>query len=201
MKPVTVIVSLMLFVGVAQAQPERIPPEEAQKYAKLFVESAGKLDGPQIKMEVDTDKPYAFKAKKHGAMVLPDKKLSADVLAKAGKELVPLGQLWLVRMTLVAADQPTPADKLRLVKVTVNNEDHQMPLLLLGVRKNAKDELELVVYAKDKEPLLTVPLEKKEIQQELPLELEAKKGDNNRAQILLNILGKYQATLIVAPQE
>jgi hypothetical protein len=55
--------------------------------------------------------------------------------------------------------------------------DRPMPLLLVGVRRKGDKELELVVYGKDSEPLLTLPLKRVDFIQELPVELEWLLGD------------------------
>lgn len=66
----------------------------------------------------------------------------------------------------------------------------------LGVRRNGPDALELLVFGKDKEPLLKVPLKKIEAQQEPPIDMSAERtGDEGR--ITLRILGKYEAGFLV----
>jgi hypothetical protein len=188
-----------MLAGVAGAQ-ERLPLENAQRFAKLFVEQAAKLTDAQVKTDVDAEKPCCITKGEPGAMIIPDKNLSADALAKAGKDVTPLGQLWMRKLTPVVDGKPVPGDKLRIVTVTVKNADEPMVLCLAGVRKKG-DGLELVLYAKDKEPLLTVPLEKVETKQELPVELDGKKGDNDTGVLILSVLGKYQAKVPFGHQE
>lgn len=200
MRKWTLAVSGLLLGGLVLAQ-ERIPQEQAQKAAAMLAEHAAKLDGPQIKTEVDAQKPFGLQQGQRAAVIIPDKKLSEDALSKAGKDVVPLGQLWLRGLAPVADGKVLPNDKLRVVKVKADNQDHELPLCLLGVRKNKDGGLEMVVYGKDKEPLLSVPLKKMDVKQELPLELEAKRGDNETAQVLVSVLGKYQASLTVGRQQ
>ncbi len=192
--------AVLLLAGAALAQ-ERVPAEDAQKAGKLLAEQSAKLEMPvQVKVEPDADKACAFHASRVAALVMPDKKLTADVFAKAGKDVVPVGQLWMRDMVPAVSDKATPNDKLRIVKVKLKDEEEPLPLCLLGVRKKG-DGLELVVYAKDKEPLLTLPLEKADGKQELPIELDGKKNDNDTGTLTLNVFGKYQAKLIVAKPE
>jgi hypothetical protein len=202
MRTVIAVAGVLLLTGVALAQ-ERVPQQEAQRYGKLFAEHAAKLEAPaQVKVEPDPEKACAIRKEGVAALVMPDKMLSADALGKVGKDVVPVGQLWMRNMVPAVDGKAAANDKLRIVKVAVNNEDHPLPLSLLGVRKKG-DGLELVIYGKDKEPLLALPLEKADAKQELPIELEGKKNDNDPATgiLTINLFGKYQAKLTVAKPE
>jgi hypothetical protein len=75
-----------------------------------------------------------------------------------------------------------------------------MPLFLLGVRKSSTNDLELVVYAKDSEPLQVLPLQKVEMGYSVPLELEWKRGDKDADNLTLNVLGKHQAVFKITSQ-
>ena len=132
-------------------------------------------------------------------MVVPDKRLSKDKLAKAGKDVVPVGQVWLRKWTVVAGGKPVAEDKLRVVTINVDDKDRPMPLLLVGVRKGDRG-LELVAYGKDTEPVLTVPLKPVDFIQESPVELEWQRGEKDADSLTLTLLGKYQAVLPVAKQ-
>jgi hypothetical protein len=113
---------------------------------------------------------------------------------------MPLGQLWLRKWTLVANGKPVPNDKLRILAVNVDDKDRPMPLFLLGVRKGEK-AVELVVYAKDAEPLLITPLTKLDLLPDLPLELEWRRADKDADHLNLRILGKYQAVLKITGEK
>jgi hypothetical protein len=70
---------------------------------------------------------------------------------------------------------------------------------LLGVCKGKKPEL--VIYAKDSEPLLVLPLKKLETLPKLPLELEWKRGNKDADFLTLNLLGKDQTMMTIAGQK
>jgi hypothetical protein len=199
MKRVVAGLFVVLLAGVGAAQ-ERIPDEEARKYSMLLVGLTAKVPDLQLQLEPDAAKPHGMKHENVGAMVIPAKSLSEKAVQNAGKDVIPLGQFWLRNLTVLFKDQPVASEKLRMVKVTIDDQDHLLPLFMLGVRKKADSTLELVVYAKDKEPLLTVPLKKVESKQELPIELEGK-AENDRGTLTFNILGKYQCQLSLAKQE
>ncbi|MGE3809790.1 MAG: hypothetical protein AB7K24_34430, partial [Gemmataceae bacterium] len=107
---------VMVLVGLAafaHAQQNRLPLEEAQRYAKVCVEHARQLgDGP-LKMAVDVDKPCAERGEGGGAMVVPDKNLTASAIQKAGDSIVPVGQLFLRNWTLVKNGNGLTKDELR----------------------------------------------------------------------------------------
>jgi hypothetical protein len=167
MRTVAVVISLALCAGLARAQ-EQLPQEHAQKAAQLVAAEAAKLTDAQLKTDVDTDKPFGLKKGERAGLVIPDRKLSAEQLGKAGKEVVPVGQLWMKALTPVVGGNATPADRLRLMTVKANDQDHELVLLLLGARKGADGKLQLLVYAKEKEPLLSLPLEAMDRTQEQP---------------------------------
>jgi hypothetical protein len=199
MKKLAAVAILAVSIATVQAQ-ERVPQQDAERLAKLFAAQAGRLSDLQIKSEVDPSKPFSVAKDDLGALIMPDRKLTGDMLRKARKDVIPVGQLWLRNLTCVADGKPTPNDRLRLVTVTVKNEDHSLPFFLLGVRKKGDESLELLVYAKDKEPLLVLPVEKVDAKQGLPIEFEATKGDNDTGILTLTILGKFRAKLTVARQ-
>jgi hypothetical protein len=203
MKWWTTLAWLALVAGAAAADsPNRIPQDEAKAYAKLCAErAAAVLTDAQIGVDVDPDKPCAERGEGGGAMVVPDRKLTEKVLAGADKDIVPVGQLWLRKWTLVVNGKPVTNDKLRIITVTIEDKERPMPLLLLGVRKKGDKDLELVVYAKDSEPLQVVPLTKRDTASGLPLELEWSRGDKDADNLTLNILGKYQTVLKIGRQE
>ena len=134
-------------------------------------------------------------------MVLPDKALSKEALAGTGKTAMPLGQLWLSKLTPAVQSKGTPGDQLNLVDVTFKDKDGQLVLLLLGVQKSDKGVLELVVYGKEKRPLVKLPLNKSSASQELPLELNMRPGGEALGTVEIKVLGAYEAALPVAELE
>lgn len=177
------------------ADPNRLPQDEAKQYAKLCVEQTTLTDA-QISMTVDADKPYAVRGEGGGAMAIPDRKLSAASIENAGKEIVPVGQLWLRKWRPALNGKITPDDKLRIMQINIEGKARPMPLLLLGVRQGAKGR-ELVVFAKGSEPLLVLPLKKVEFVTELPVEIAWERGEKSSDPLTITILGKYQAVLPV----
>src|SRR5262249_50882331 len=98
MKPSTAALALLLCASAAGAQ-DRLPRDEARAPAKLIMTAAAakKVKLP-LDVQPDTDKPYANRKDEYGAMFLPDKRLTAERLEKAGKDLVPVALLWTHRL-------------------------------------------------------------------------------------------------------
>jgi hypothetical protein len=186
---------LPLLATLASADPNRLSDDDAKAYAKPCAEYAAGLDDHPIATEVDADKPCAVRGEGGGAMVIPQKGLGEAALNKAGKDVVSLGQLWLRKWTLVVRGKALPAEKLRILRVKLDNKERPMPLLLLGVRKKGKG-LELLLYARDSDPLLALPLAKSEHKPDLPLEVAWKRGEKKKPDTLtLTLAGGYQAVL------
>jgi hypothetical protein len=188
-------------LALLAADPNRLPQEDARAFARPCVERAAQLTDLPLKAEVDADKPCAVRGEGGGAMAIPDKSLTADRLAKVGKEVVPVGQLWLRKWTPVRDGKPVPDDQLRIVTVRLDDKDRPMPLLLLGVRaKGDKGDLELLAYTNEGEPLLALPLTKVEAGEDLPVELEWRRGDKVADSLTITLLGRRQAVLKITRQ-
>src|SRR5262245_31483129 len=117
-----------LACAAAVAAADRIPLDRAQQFAKLLTEYVAKIDNPQIKTDVDTEKPSGITAEqKYGALVVPDRNLTEDAIAKADKEVKPVGHLWTRNLVPAVDNAALPNDKLRIVAVTIENNEHMLP--------------------------------------------------------------------------
>jgi hypothetical protein len=195
MKTSLLVAALAATVAAAPAQ-QSIPRDELLKVAFMVsLDLKQMLDTP-IPTDPDVKRPVAVREGDRGAMVLPEAKLSADTFAKAGKEVLPLGQLWLRKLIPQRDGQPAKPDRLRVVTVATGDKSEMAFLCALGLRKDSEGKLELLVYGKDKEPLLRAPLKGISVPQENPIELAADlQGDG--ARLTLKFAGKYEASLTV----
>ncbi|MBL8795698.1 MAG: hypothetical protein JNM56_17465, partial [Planctomycetia bacterium] len=121
MKPLLALVAAGCLAFLASAQ-DRIPENEATEIARVLNEHAAKLTNLPLKTTVDTAKPYGQRQGKYGAMVIPDAKLKLD----ADKEVLPLGQFWLRNLSPVVNGKSVDDEKLRIVKVSADGEDHML---------------------------------------------------------------------------
>lgn len=191
---------LFVSVGLACAQePEKVPPDQVQKIATKIIEQLGDLADAQIKVDPDPDQGDALKAGEVGLLVLPDKKLTAEMISKAGEQIVPVGQLYLKQIAPAKGGKATPNGLLRIVTISEKDQEHKLPLCLLGARKR-DGKLELVIFGKGKEPINLVTLRESQSSSSAPIEVSGKKQDDESASITLSILGKYKATFVVMKQ-
>lgn len=199
MKAFAATLCLALFAGAAFGQ-ERIAPDQAQRFAKLFADKTKNLDDLPIKVDLNPDQGTGLHHDRVGALVIPEKALTKDSLGSLKEKMAPVGQLWMRNLSPIANGKAIANSDLRLIMISIDNQDHSLPMFLLAVQKKG-DGAELLIFAKDKKPVLTVPLEKIDTQQELPLDLEGKKGENDAGLLLLSLFGKYQAKIPIAQQD
>lgn len=179
---------------------ERFDSEMAQKIGKALTEATNKITDLPVKLALNEKQATGFKAKNVGLLIVPDSKLTADALKKIDKEVLPVGVLYLRKMTPVVADEPVPADKQREIEVTVGTNSAVVTVMPLAATRVA-GRLVLLGYAKGKTPALVTDLVEIDEKIDLPVEVTARKAGDNRGMLVVNALGKYRATILMAPQE
>ena len=194
------ILGALLFAIPALVAQESVPLEEAQEAARKLVAASAPIADLPLKVEPDAEKPSAVKADKAGAMIIPAKGLSAEKLAAAGDLPIALGQLWSLRLSVAANGKAIASDNLRLVTVADGEKQHELELYLVGARKGAEGDLELVVFAKGKDPVGRAPLVKRPstTTAPVPIELSGRKESDDTGTITFSFFGEYQADLPVA---
>ena len=195
MKHTLAILTFAATIAFATAQ-EKVSPEETQKIGQKLLDTTGQIENAPVKITPNLDKADAVKAGDAGALVIPDKELTAALLAKAGKELVPVGQLYCKGITYSVNGKVIAPDKLREVKISDKDQTHHVPLCLLAARRH-DGKLELVVFGKDKSPVATLALKESSASQDLPIELTVEKDGEESGRMKINLFGKYEASLIV----
>src|SRR5688572_27027444 len=93
------LAALALFTAVSLAQ-EVVPLEEAQRGARKVTDTLGTPADAPFATDVDIAKPQAIKAGKTGLLVIPEKKLTLENLGSAGESVTPIGQLWMLNISL-----------------------------------------------------------------------------------------------------
>jgi hypothetical protein len=191
-----IILSLLLMANVhgLQAQ-EAVAREDALKYAFSAALDLKQMLGTPIPTDPDVKRPAVVKDGEYGGMILPETKLSAAVLEKSGKEVVPVGQLWLHKLAPLVDGQVTSQSKLLIARVQLPEGEASGPVLTLALQKKADGTAELLVYGKDKEPLFRVPA-KSISGQDNGLEFAAERR-NDSGSLTLKIAGKYEASFAV----
>jgi hypothetical protein len=194
--------ALAAALGSSLHAQEKILLEEGQRVARKLTASIATISDAPFAVDADVDKPQGIKAQGVGLLALPDRKLTIKTLNEAGAAIVPVGELWTLKVS-VAADGKAPAsERLRLVTVTDEEKSREVQLYFLGAAKSEQGKLELIVFAKDREPLLRVPLAQLAgAKQEYPIEVAGQKKDDTSATLFLRLFGEYEAQLPVTKAE
>jgi hypothetical protein len=181
-------------------EPQRIDGDKAKEAAKALVDAIAKLELP-VKPSVDGASGTGLHAGKAGVFVVPDTKLTADALKKHEKGVLPLGILFMTdAVTLVSGDKPVAAKDHLTTEVTVKNETVTVNVVALAAAKVA-DRLVLLAYAKDKKPVVVAELNENEDKTDHVLDVEARKQEEKRAALVINVLGKYKAALRLSAKD
>jgi hypothetical protein len=195
MKRLFVLLTLCAVAQLGTAQ-ELLPRKEALKYAFVICADLKNIQGTPIPTDVDLKHPVAVRDGDYGGLVLPESKLSADAIAKAGDQVLPVGQIWLYHLTPVKDGDAVSESKLRMVELEAEGNSATVVQCALGVKSDGSGGLQLLVYGKDKSPVVTVPLKKKDSEQKEPIGVSAERTDD-AGKITLRILGKFEATFSV----
>jgi len=198
MKQLILIVTIALLAATAPAQ-EKVSSEEVHRIAGRLLEQHSQTKNAQVKVDADANKAAGFKGGDGGVLLILDKKLSAELLEKATAEIVPVGQLWMLKIVPANDGKATPNNKLRILTVGPDDKQVKLPLFLLGARKKA-EQLELVIFGKDKEPLILIPLTKSESAGDGAVDVSGEKRGEGSGELTFKLLGKYQAKLMVTQQ-
>jgi len=196
MKQTLLIALLFIAAGFRVSAQERLSREDCLKGVFLLSADLKTLTDTPIPTDPDIKRPVAVHSGDYGGLVLPESKLNAEVFSRAGKETAPVGQLWLRKLAPIKDGQIVPASKLRVVQISTRNGEEAAVCCALGVRKGTDGQLELLVYGKDKEPVVRVPLKAISSSQENPVEMTAE-HEGDTARVILKFTGKYEASLSV----
>jgi hypothetical protein len=146
------------------------------------------------------EKCQGIEADKRAGLVVPDAKLSPEAIKKVGGDIVPVGILYLHRVTPVVVEQAVPADQQRAIEIAEGDKKAAVSAWLLGVAKVA-DRAVLVVYTNGKTPAIVTTLIETADTRDNPVALEAQPAGERRAALLLTIAGKYRAAIHVTAQD
>lgn len=189
--------AFLSLVRIAPAQ-EIIEPEEAQKIAQKLATVPAAFPDQPFTIDIDVARPVGMKGGDAGLIILPDKHFSAETLAKAGKDVTPIGQLWMYHVNLAHDGLSVDKAKLRTITIDDGDKSRDVQLFLLGVAKTEQGTPELVVYAKGGEAVLRAPLNKHfAAKKEVAIDLSGRKTGEESATLSLDFFGEYAADLSV----
>jgi len=185
----------------AQAQDiEKVDDAVAKELGKQLAELAGKSADLPFNLNPDSDSALGLKAGERGGLIVAEKDLTTDKIAKHEKGVLPLGVLFTRKVTVYTAGGAVEGAKLRTVEATVGDKTVEVAVFVLGIAK-VEDRHVLVVYAKGKTPVVVAALSDLDHVGEKPLILEPRQGKDGRGDIVIGVLGKWQVMIPVAITE
>jgi hypothetical protein len=147
--------------GAARAQvtAEAIPLELVRQYAPFLVlVIQQQFPEPPVKLEPNAEKIQAFHIQENaGVVLLPDRKLTLDVLNEDDEREVPLGICCTRLLTVEHADKAVTGPRLAVADLG----EIKFPVLYLTASKRGDQRL-LKVYSRDGTPIAEVPLTRSE---------------------------------------
>jgi hypothetical protein len=203
MKPLIPVVALVVAImGQGTQAQERLSRAQSLKYAFFASLDLKEMLATPIPTDPDVKRPVAIRHGDHGLLLLPETRFNAALLEKAGPEVIPVGQLWLVKVAPKRDGELVPSSKLRMVDVKTDTGQGSVACCALGVRKKGDGMLELLVYGKDKVPLLATPLKGSSVPQaaDTPIDISAETKEDG-AVVTLKLAGKYEAGISVGHAE
>jgi hypothetical protein len=194
----TVILVSFLACATAWADDplELIPADRVAALAPRLVEAADKLPDPPFKVDADSDKASGvYKQGVGGLMTVPTKNLKADTLAGVQEPSgAPVGYLFLYELAPVVGGKPLEGGKLSVVNVKDDNgTERDIAVLRIAVKKNSDTEWQLLVFAKEKKPIVTAALRTENNGSDLPISVAAKETGNEQGVLTVTMFGKYAA--------
>ena len=187
--------SAILAAATAQAQ-EMLSREEAMRYALVAALHEPATFQAPIRVDADLKRPVAGHDGDYGALILPETKLSAATFEGQGGGILPVGQLWLRRLTPMVDGYAVDASRLQMVNISHEGEYVRVPFCLMGAGRTKDGGLELLVFGKGKEPILRVPMKKVDRTQSMPIEVRAER-ESESGRVTLQFVGRYEATFSV----
>ena len=197
----SLLLLLTALAVTARADVERAPIEEAQKATLLLNNALGEPADAPFKLEVNAFKPSAIKGDgKAAALAVPVYSLKEKLAAARPKTAIPIGQLWLHKISPVVNGKPAARDSLRLVRMKTDEGEAEVSMFHLAFERFGNGG-KLLVIGKDKEPLLDVLLKPMKVPQETPIELDAKKADDGTPLLHIYVADQFEGRLPLAPAE
>jgi len=192
------VLTLLLLSASPGLADETIPRRDALSLATAVAADLKVLQDTPIPTDVDLKHPAGLRDGDAGVLVLPECKLTLGAVTNAGEKAVSIGQMWLHALAPVRDGRTVDRAQLRLVPVTLDEGEVTALQCTLGVQKSSTNGLELVLFGRDKTPLVKAPLKKIEARSSAPIELASAPSGSGDKSLTLKILGQYQATIVIS---
>ena len=160
-----------VFTSGDRAEVPLVSPEEAERHQQMVADWKKSYD--EVVRERDQWLKNARKPVEDQLRRERIEGLSEGTEADVGAEPVAIGELWLRNLTLEKNGWGISQSQLNVV--TLNTEEGRVkaPRCILAVSKTEDNKPVLMIYGKNEQPLLTLPLSKVQKNQTKPLDMSA----------------------------
>lgn len=175
-----------------------IESEAAGKIARVILSQYGAPADAPFVTELDTEKVAGIKGGEAGIILIPDKKLTPELLAAATDKPTAIGQLWMHKVVPSINGAAADSAKLRTVKVAGDQGTKAVEVYYLSVSKSAAGALDLALTSAGKDALLKIPLVKTDATATAaPLAVAAHKDGEHGGVLVLSVFGNYKADVSI----
>ena len=198
MKSILTILAVTIAATFA-AEIEPIEQAAAGKIARVILAQYGAPTDAPFVTELDTEKVAAIKGGEAALLVIPDKRLTAELLTAATEMPTAIGQLWMHKVVPTINGNAAESSKLRTVKVAGDQGTKAVEVYYLSISKTAAGALELALTSAGKDSLVKIPLVKTDAAATTtPVAVNAHKDGEHSAVLVLSVFGSYKADVPIA---
>ena len=192
----TILAATIATTLAAEIQP--IEQEAAGKIARVILSQYGAPTDAPFVTELDTEKVGGIKGGEAALIVIPDKKLTSELLAAATDKPTAIGQLWMHKVVPSINGAAADSTKLRTVKVAGDQGTKAVEVYYLSISKSPAGVLDLALTSAGKEPLVRVPLVKTDATATAsPMAVTAHKESEHGGLLVLSVFGSYKADISI----
>jgi hypothetical protein len=178
---------------------EILDPQIAQAFAQALVESADKIEKPQVKVDSDIEKAcgvFMDVGEPVGLIVVPQKEITPENEAVNSDPGAPLAHLFMSQgFAPVIDDKVLDGAKLRTISFTgQDGAEHKVSYLTLAARHTDDDVWHLYAYGTEEKPILEVQIGEGTGPGTQPLALEVKDMTDNTGTAYITIFDMYQCS-------
>lgn len=208
MKPIGIAVLVVMLLGaggrtVSARDLEAMDGTMARDLATRLCREAQKIQNPQVKVTADIEKAQGVhEPSQAGVLIVPQKGLKegvTDQSPEAEKESgTPLAYLFSYRILPVVNGQPITPEKLRKVKISMENgEEYTVYCMLVSARKVSDDDWRMYAFGVDKKPIVDVPFGYGDGPGSGPLAVEIKDVQHVDGDLAVTVFDQFQASFKV----
>lgn len=195
---ITFIFASLSLTMATRADVGRTSLDDAQKATLLLNNAMGEIADAPFRLEVNAFKPCALRGDDNtGALAVPVYSLKHKIESARPKTPIPVAQLWLHKVVPLINGKPADKESLRLVKVKTNEGEAEVSMYHVAFQRAGKGG-KLILYGEGEKPLLEITLKPMNVPQEMPIDLEARKGENGGPLLVLYVADKYEGNLPLA---